>query len=231
MWCIISTVEHETTPNITAKESRSDELREILSSLTRTIAGSHIIFVYPDLEILRQVYTNYIKNQLDSNQIVLMVPYYETVNNVKAVLSRFRDKREGKIDVDTHIEEGSLLILDSNEVFFNHKTKGRQFDNDTNLTNNGGSLTSLMRMIQSHRRKIAKEGITILVDLGSFFSNANVGYLLKYEKSIPQFFKENTLKQVCLYHQRDFDSKFDNSTKAQLLDEHGKTVLMLNAQC
>jgi hypothetical protein len=44
--------------------------------------------VYPDLETLRETYSRYAKSQLeDNNEIVLILPYYETANNVRKTLS------------------------------------------------------------------------------------------------------------------------------------------------
>ncbi len=210
-------------------------LKEILSSLSRTLPGSHVIFVYPDIMTVRKIYSSYIKEQLDKNELVLFLPYYETVKSTKDVLSEFHDEQDQKIDVQKYIREGSLLIIDSHEAFFNHESTG-DFTKESvvgslhNLRNNdGGNIVSLMRMVQTHCRKLSKDGVTILVDLGSFFNIGGVDYLLKYEKSVPQIFKDMNLKQLCLYHQLDFDNRFGVSEKAKILDEHGRTLLMLNA--
>jgi hypothetical protein len=58
---------------------------EILNTLSRS--GIHTVLVYPDIEILREIYSNYIQQQLDKSQIVLVLSYYETVDSVKNVLS------------------------------------------------------------------------------------------------------------------------------------------------
>ena len=41
------------------------------------------IIIYPDLDILRKLYSNYILNQIeDNNEIVLINPFYETTESV-----------------------------------------------------------------------------------------------------------------------------------------------------
>ena len=41
------------------------------------------IIIYPDLDTLRKLYSNYILNQIeDNNEIVLINPFYETTESV-----------------------------------------------------------------------------------------------------------------------------------------------------
>ena len=41
------------------------------------------IIIYPDLDTLRKLYSNYILNQIeDNNEIVLINPFYETTDSV-----------------------------------------------------------------------------------------------------------------------------------------------------
>ena len=79
-------------------------------------------------------------------------------------------------------------------------------------------------MIQSHCKKIGKAGVTMLVDFGAFFTNAELEDILNYEKTILHTFTDNALTHVCLYHQRDFDTRLNNRDKAILLNEHGKSL-------
>lgn len=209
-------------------------LNEIVHSLSQTQAGSHQIVVYPELGILRIIYSSYIHEQLENNEIVLMLPFYETVEDVKEVLTRFRDKNNRNINVAEHLDTGSLLILDSYEAFFNHEWKNDELTENDEANgdisvNNHGNIVSLMRIIQNQTKKLDKDGMTIILDMGCFFQNGGAEYILKYERSIPQIFKDSNFKQLCIYHQKDFETRFDKSKKAVLLDSHGRSVLMLDA--
>ena len=53
----------------------------------RTHMGTHCLMVYPDLMTLRGMYSHYTKTQLEDNEVVLILPYYETVDMVRFVLS------------------------------------------------------------------------------------------------------------------------------------------------
>lgn len=205
----------------TDKSDRENKgLDEIVHALEKTQAGSHLIMVYPELGMLRKIYSNYIKHELEKDEIVLMLPYYEPINKVKDTLSRVG------IDVDYHLRQGSLLIIDAYEAFFGHKFENEKLREV--IENEKGNIVSLMRILQKQVKKLQKDGITVIVDLGCFFTT-DLEYLLKYEKSIPQMFANDGLKQLCIYHQRDFDNRFADTDKAYLLDQHGRSVLMLDA--
>src|SRR5688572_32776779 len=68
-------------------------VKEILNSLLNTPIGIHQIVVYPNIELLRETYFHYIKRLLeDNNEMVIFLPYYESVDSVKKVLSSFSTK-------------------------------------------------------------------------------------------------------------------------------------------
>ena len=49
---------------------------------------------------LRQIYSGYIKDQLEDNEIVLILPYYETTEMVRSILSGVNDNSIGGSIVD-----------------------------------------------------------------------------------------------------------------------------------
>jgi hypothetical protein len=55
------------------------------------------------------MYSHYIKAALKNNEIVVILPFYETVNNVRCILS----EDSACIDVRKYEKEQSLLIIDS----------------------------------------------------------------------------------------------------------------------
>src|SRR5919198_2083202 len=99
---------------------------EILEYLTHTEYGAHSIIVYPTIGTLREIYLRYAKRQLeDNNEIVLILPYYETTDKVRKTLSEgfvnnitdgeddnaaVNDTRSNSIiDVEKYEKEGSLM--------------------------------------------------------------------------------------------------------------------------
>jgi hypothetical protein len=76
--------------------------------------------IYPNLQIFHQIYTHYMRDDLlrewqkDNmnthkqliTRIILIVTFYETINSVKHHLA------EVDIDVERHIDNGSLIIVE-----------------------------------------------------------------------------------------------------------------------
>ena len=236
-------------------------IKEILKSLLETPIGIHQIFVYPNIEMLREIYFHYIKKLLDNNnELIIFLPYYETTESVKKVLSSFsiennnnnieqnkyKDKKNTTVieDINRYINNGSLVIIDSEKAFSNvheleTKTNG-QSDKDNVITqanssntNSNNNFLSLLRMSMSQINKLRKEGITIIADYGFMYNNNNnkkykYEDLLELEKSIPYFFDNIKIRQICLYNQKDFFHKFTKQQKKEILDLHSRSIMMMD---
>src|SRR5919106_4478114 len=87
---------------------------EISKELRESEIGSHFLIQYPDLSTLREMYSHYIKSAVpDDNEIVVILPFYETTDNVRRILS----EDSACIDVKKHEKEQSLLIMDSLKAY------------------------------------------------------------------------------------------------------------------
>jgi len=217
--------------------------KEIIKSLLQTPFGFHQIVVYPsNIEMLRELYSHYINRLLeDSNEMVIFLPYHESSESVKNILDLFNsnmDKNNDNknnndkdiIDIKKYINNGSLVIIDSNKISLNLEHKN-QNENDTMINkNNINSFPSLLRMSISHAKKLKKIGITILVDYGFIYGKEN-GYekLLELEKSIPLFFEHINIKQICLYNQIDFFNTFTKQQKKEILDLHSRSIIIMDS--
>ncbi len=93
--------------------------------------GENSIWVYPNLQSFRQIYTRYVKgdlavrkeekeednsnnrhNKQTKSRIILIATFYETVDSVKHNLSAVG------ADVHSHIDNGSLVIVDAFDSYF-----------------------------------------------------------------------------------------------------------------
>ena len=242
-------------------EYQNRGIKEILKSLLETPIGIHQIFVYPNIDMLRKLYFHYIKSLLDNNnEIIIFLPYYETAESVKKVLSSFSidynnddiidqnkyiDKKDTVIeDVNRYINNGSLVIIDSEKAFSNAQeietiTKTNdQIDKDNTIThanssntNRNNNFLSLIRMSLYQINKLRKEGITIIADYGFIYNNNKKDKfenLIELEKSIPYFFDNIKIRQICLYNQKDFFHKFTKQQKKEILDLHSRTIIMID---
>jgi hypothetical protein len=190
-------------------------LEDALYQLRQAEMGCHYLVVYPNTPTLRKIYSSYTKSQLeDNNELVVILPYYETTYAVRSILSQ-------TIDVRKCVKEGSLLIIDSLQAYFY----------------SGLGLTSFAKRLVEHAINSGMSGVSILADMGSFYlfnndinnNNNTHSLLLEYESSLPLRFKDIKLKGFCLYHQEDFDNRFIVSEKEELLEHHYKN-LMVNIQ-
>ena len=227
-------------------------VKEILNSLLNTPIGIHQIVVYPNIELLREAYFHYIKRLLeDNNEMVIFLPYYESVDSVKKILSSFstisseddnnddrkgNNHKKGSIDVKRYTCNGSLVIIESQKIFSNVEGETKtttinfqldRYNNNNSIPNNDNySFSSLVRMSLSHAKKLKKEGITILVDYGFIYEKKGFESLVELEKSIPLYFDTIKIKQICLYHQKDFFNGFTKQQKKEILDLHSRSILM-----
>jgi hypothetical protein len=182
---------------------------EVSQELKKSAFGVHFLVIYPDLSTLREMYSYYVKSALsdDGNEIVLVLPFLETVDNVRRILS----ENSANIDVRKYEKEQSLLIMDSLKSYF-----GLQ---------NG--LMPFVGQTVEYAKKSGKSGLSFLADMGSFFYNDKKDDLLQYEMALPSKYKNMNLKRFCVYHKLDFDRGLTEKERQILLDHHGKTLILL----
>ena len=160
---------------------------EASQELKKSTYGAHFLVIYPDLSTLREMYSHYVKSALsdEGNEIVLILPFLETVDNVRRILS----ENSANFDVRKYEKEQSLLIMDSLKSYF-----GLQ---------NG--LIPFVRQTIEYANASGKSGLSVLADVGSFFYYDKKDDLLQYEIALPSKYKNMNLKGFCVYHKLDFD--------------------------
>jgi hypothetical protein len=178
----------------------------ILEQLRQAEYGAHYIIVYPDIMTLREIYSGYIKSQIEDNkEIVLILSYYETVDNLRNFLL---PRNEISSDLEKYEKDGSLVIIDSVEGFFD-------FDHPSYVKN-------LLKQAESS----GKSGICIIADAGAFYHYSKGEELIKHELSMPSKFDIN-LKRFCVFHKQDFD-RLTEVKKQSLLEHHEKDLIAVN---
>ena len=188
---------------------------DVLKQLRQAEYGAHYIIVYHDMMTLRQIYTGYIKTQLEyNNELVLILPYYETTETVRSVLSENHSSNEGNIiDVRKYEKEGSLMIIDSAEAYFS---------SDTNLM-------SFLEKLAKQAQTSGRNGISVIADLASFYYFNRIDKLIEYEMSLPTRYDDKMkLKGFCFYHQEDFDRRLSKEEKQKLVEHHDKALRVVN---
>jgi hypothetical protein len=168
--------------------------------------GAHHMIIYPDLDTVRKLYSKYTHNQIEeNNEIVLVNPFYETIDSVRQVLSQANPG----LNVSKHEKEKSLIIIDSLEEYF-----GQQPD------------LPFKRSLASHAKQIGKNGLSILGDVAAYPHQSKHQDLVDYELSLPTKYNDVQMKGFCLYHQKDFD-KFSGEQQQKLIEHHDKTIKII----
>jgi hypothetical protein len=183
-------------------ETINCDINDTLYHMNEAEYGAHYIIIYPNLHTIRQLYASYIDKQIEANnEIVLVNPFYETTGSIRQVLSQ----RNPDLDVSKHEKEKSLIIIDSLEEYFGKRS---DMPFKTSLAN--------------HAKKIGKNGLSILGDIGAYPYKSKYEDLVRYESLLPAKF-DLPMKGFCLYHQKDFDT-FLHEQKQKLIEHHGKAL-------
>ncbi len=197
--------------------------------------GENGILVYPNLQTFREIYTQYVKdhllareeeeekkNEVDNNndyldnnnrrkaqlvmpRIILIATFYDTVNAVKHNLSAVG------IDVQSHIDAGSLLIVDAFDGYYP----------------NTDGMDKLVTSLSERARKEGRIGVSVISNMGFFFLYDGLGdasELISYERSLPPKTDGGNVRGFNCYHARDYDNLVD-SQKKELLTQGQKKSL------
>ena len=194
--------------------------------------GENSILVYPSTQTIRQIYSKYVKDQLvagrnqevegnnnnnnnnnsrDTNKqsksrIILIAPFYETVDSVKHQLSAF-----GVENSQVLIDSGSLVIEDSFYSFFP----------DIN------GMKKLIDSLSERARKEGRAGVTAIVDVGFFFlfgGDSKAADLISYEASLAPKTQDGNVKGVSCYHGGNYETLTD-ADKEQITQGQKKKLL------
>jgi MEDS: MEthanogen/methylotroph, DcmR Sensory domain len=185
----------------------SGNAMDIAQKLYESQGGSHFLVLYHDLVTFREMYSHYIKSALSNNEIVLVLPFYETIDSVRQILS----EDSACIDVRKKEKEQSLLIIDGLKGYFG-------------LPN---GLMSFTKQLAEYAQTAGKNCVSIIGDMGPFFYNRKKDNLIGWELELPYRY-ELSMKGFCVYHERDLDRRLPENDK-ELLFGHHEQVLDLTA--
>jgi MEDS: MEthanogen/methylotroph, DcmR Sensory domain len=182
---------------------------DTLDQLSQAEYGAHYMVIYPDLVTLRELYSNYLRKQIEgNNEIVLINPFYETTDSVRRVLSE--KYNDDGIDISKYEREESLMIADSLKEYL------------------GDQPIVYVKKGLDNYAKMGKKGLSVLADLGAYTHKSKHKELVEYELSLPTKYEEQ-MKGFCLYHQKDFDNLSDEQQQ-KLVRHHGKALKIIETQ-
>jgi hypothetical protein len=176
-------------------------------TILQSVYGLHALIIYSDMATLREFWSFYTKKSIEeSNELVCLTPFYDTVDSVRKTLSE-----EGHMSIDVQKYETnpkSLIIADSYERYFD-KT-GRALQKELVLKED--------QRLEGLAKELNKKGVSILGDMGVFLFKNLVQNLVDYELAFSKQ-PDTKLKNVCLYHQKDFD-RLSVNQKEEIVGDH-----------
>lgn len=181
----------------------------ILRELELADYGEHNLLIYPHLSALKEIYSRYFKDRLETNkEIILFLSTYQSVDSVRRTL------RSIDLDVTRYEEEGSIVIVDSVRGYF-----GSESD-----------VLSFVKVLSKRGQNQGRRGSCVIADMGSFYLVRKERELLKYEVSVPLKLggSDDSLikcKGFCTYHQKDFN-RFDENEKQLLFEHHYRNLII-----
>ena len=188
---------------------RTSDVDDALGQINQAEYGAHYIIIYPHLDTLRDLYSNYVHKQIkENNEIVLLNPFYETPESVRQVLSEKYD--HGMDDISKFEKEESLLIADALEEYLGNQP-----------------LIYVKKSLENYA-KMGKNGVSVLADLGAYPHKSMYNDLVDYELSLPTKYNVQ-MKGFCLYHQKDFD-KLSDEQQQKLIEHHGKALRIVGTR-
>ena len=194
--------------------------------------GENRILVYPNIQTFREIYTQYVKDQLvareekeedkDNGQnyydntnthkeqllmprIILISTFYDTVSTVKHNLSAVG------IDVQSYIDNGSLLIIDAFNGYY-------------------PDIDGMKKLVVSLSERAAREGrigVSVISNMGFFFlydRDGEASNLISYEASLPSKTDGGNVRGFSCYHVRNYEN-LNHSQKKELLTQGQKKLL------
>jgi hypothetical protein len=154
--------------------------------------------------VLRELYTKYVKRQLeDENKIVLMLPHYETTDNLKRIL--LGDSFPAADDNENTMKkyDDSFIVMDS--------IKGHFGADD--------HMVFVNKLVDS-----AENGVLVIADAGPFFHLNKRDRLVEHELSMPSRF-DTDLKRFCVFHKQDFNTLAEEQ-RQKLINHHGQVLMV-----
>jgi len=180
---------------------QTTDIDDTLQQLSEADFGSHFLLTYPETSIWRQIYTATAKRYLRDNSMVMIIPFYETTNNVREILSREIP------NIEQYEKDGSLAIIDSMKAYFSEI-----------------GLMTFVDGLLKHAKASGKSGLSVFADMGSFHHMQKMHQLLEHEISLPASY-DAKLRGFCIYDEGNF-RKFTEPQKQSIYEHHGKNLLI-----
>lgn len=159
---------------------------------------------------MRKVYASYKKKQMEEqpDSVVLFLSYYDTKENIRTIL------QSNGIHVKEQEKTGSIIILDIDKVLDNPFFEIPDIER----------LRELTRKLEN---QFKDKTIFVIADMSVFHHLNKTSELLEYEKNLHKDIKIERWKELCMYHQGDFQTMFTDKEANQLKEYHADRIIIV----
>jgi len=189
--------------------SFNDISNDLILQLLKLPAGYHCLILYPNIETIRKIYTEYIHLIIEENNVaILFLPYYDTTDKVRQHL-----KTKG-LDVRKFEQNNSLTLIDFTKVV----------DNPYLGLPAAFGLKEFINKIQAYNKN---KNLVVIADMSFYNHSKNIDDILRYERLSDDGYCNQNWRQLCLYHKLDFHLMFTEEQKQKIFDYHKDKVIVI----
>jgi hypothetical protein len=157
------------------------EIAEVLGSQA---SGRHVLMLFDSIESCRDAYCRIARTRLVQGGMVVLLPYFETVETV------VHNLREYGVQVDKYRNGSSLVILDAVRQFFGA----------------GQDFADYIREIRRQAENTGRSSVTVVADITAFHHFDDVEGMLQYEREMQRLLLEMpNVSVLCCYHKGNFE--------------------------
>jgi len=195
-----------------------------MKSLLQIPLSTHTILVYPNTHTLREIYTNYIYNSNhEASELFAVLPFYETIESVKNNLMYNSESTRNYEDMK---RKGSLIIQDANTIFEKDIISSTDYVSQRYVE--APNIIDFLNRVLLHSKKIDVNTISLWIDTGVFYNFENgIDSLMNFERASPRIVANYPIKQICLYHQKDFENRLNKVEQIKTVDRHQKKLVIV----
>lgn len=185
----------------------SNHIDNLASQLLKLPLGHHYLILYPNINAIRKVYSEYINVAIKENNVaILFLPYYDTTDNARNELIT-----KG-LDVKKYERDNSITLIDFAKVV----------DNPYLGIPAAFGLKEFINKIQTYHKN---KNLIVIADMSLYYHSKHINDLLRFESIPHDVYSRENWKQLCLYHRLDFDLMFTHEQKRRIIDCHkGKII-------
>jgi hypothetical protein len=168
--------------------------------------GEHDAVLYSSTAALNQLLIEYARFSLKSSNETLLI--LTSADSIENYLSTLKDIDS---DIESRRKDGSLIIRESAKAYFN-------------LTDELVDIMIMIRMLLQRKRKLGKDGLTVICDMGIFFHKKRFVDLISHETRFSLGSSDiNEIRMICCYEKPSLTLLTPQQTQ-QILSVHDKVL-------